>query len=79
MQSALTKALALKLIPDTPDDKSRYLRVLALEWGARRTQTLKAERAAAKGKLSLDHQADILAAIWAGIDAQIANGELPKP
>lgn len=80
LDAALTKAISKRIIPDDYDSKVRYARRCTQSWKLRRDNMLKSASASTKtGRLSVAERETLLAEFWSNVDAEIANGELPKP
>ena len=80
LDKAVAMAVRRKMIESTYDEKMRYARRCTQAWKVRRDNMLTvASKQTSKGRLSVEEREELLAEFWAGIDAEIDNGELPKP
>jgi len=77
---AIPFAVKKRLIPDSFPEKQRYERRCRAYWKERRMNLLKSARAASPtGRVSLDHQEELLKQLWDQIAEEVDRGELPKP
>lgn len=77
---AVDVAIATKVLPDTKDDKRRYIDRCRQLWKKRRAAVLgAARRASPTGRVSLGHQEELLAEFWEQLETELNNGEIPPP
>lgn len=77
---AINMAVAKGLIKNEYEDKQRYARRCVVTWQNRKELLLKNLALTAPGtRLHTDDRATALDEFWATVDAEIDNGELPKP
>jgi len=80
LDRAVAVALRKKLIADEYMDKMQYSRRCTQEWRLRRERILTAASKVTKGgRTSMADREVLLTEFWATIDAEIDNGEVPKP
>lgn len=64
----------------TYDQRVRWIRKVEQQWGQRRMASMDdARRKTERGRLATDEREVILRKFWETIDAEIAEGDLPKP
>lgn len=80
LDSAVAAAVRKKIIPNDYDTKVRYARKCTQYWMRRRMALLEAHRReTGTGRLSLEEREGLLTEFWSNVDAEIQQGELPKP
>ena len=80
LSRAVEVAVKKRLIPNDYEEKMRYARRCTKEWQLRKTRLLDALRAGSKqNRVSVAERDSVLRDFWLNIDAEIENGELPKP
>lgn len=79
LNNAVEMAILLGKIGNTPAEKARYAKRCTQEWMKLKMARLDHIRSKIdKGRISRDEMDTSLEDFWAGIDADIANGELPE-
>lgn len=78
LDAAITMAVKKSIIPDVYSSKLAYANRCTAFWAQRKKNLLDAHRAM-KDHLDTDTRRVLLDEFWAKVDAEIANGELPKP
>ena len=77
---AVDTALRKQLIDDDYETKMRYARRCTKSWELRKENLLANGAKTAKGgRLSVEDRRVMLDEFWRNVDAEIQNGELPKP
>lgn len=79
LDAAVQKAVKLRLVPDTYDDKIRYARRCTQEWTKRRMDLLKNSAKGKGSRITVEERETLLDDFWLEIDAEIDRGEVPKP
>jgi len=80
LDSAVTMAVRKSIIESNYDAKVRYAKRCTQAWKMRRDTMLKNAAMSAKtNRLSVAERELLLSEFWQNIEAEIQNGELPKP
>lgn len=78
LDAAVAVAVKKKFVRDSYEDKQRYARRCTQTWKLRRDNMLKAH-VPDRGRISVAEREELLEDFWKQIEAEIANGEVPKP